>query len=62
MLRFSVQSTFITVNGAYPDKDTDPANAMGRTAAEMQQAYYDRPPSVFATYQRDLCNKCHAKD
>jgi hypothetical protein len=62
MLRFSVQSTFITINGAYPDKDTDPANARGRTSAETQQAYYDRPPSVFATYQRVLCNKCHAKD
>ncbi|HKI48657.1 MAG TPA: cytochrome C, partial [Desulfobacteria bacterium] len=62
MLRYSVQSTFVTINGAYPDMGTNPDDAMGRTVAEMQQAYYDRPASTFASYQRVLCNKCHAKD
>jgi len=42
-------------NGAYPAE-------MGRTAIETQGAYYDRPSTVFATYQKSLCNKCHAKD
>jgi hypothetical protein len=35
---------------------------MPRTAAEIQAAYYDRPATKFATYQRVYCNKCHAKD
>jgi hypothetical protein len=30
--------------------------------AETNAAYYDRPVTKFATYQRVLCNKCHAKD
>lgn len=62
IMRFSVTTTFMVVGGVYPDKSTDPADAMGRTSIELRQAYYDRPPSDFADYQRDLCNKCHAKD
>jgi hypothetical protein len=34
----------------------------GRLEGDAQAAYYDRPATVFATYQRVLCNKCHAKD
>jgi len=59
MLRWNNESTFITVNGAYA---TDPSNGRGRTAAEWQAAYYDRPATTWATFQRGLCNKCHAKD
>ncbi len=36
--------------------------ARGRTTAEYQASYYDRPASAFGIYQRVLCNKCHAKD
>jgi hypothetical protein len=36
--------------------------ARGRLGAETQAAYYDRPVAKFASYQRVLCNKCHAKD
>jgi len=34
----------------------------GRSAAEVEDSYYDRPPTVFARSQRSLCNKCHIKD
>ena len=37
-------------------------SARARTEAEMTGAYYDRPVTQFASYQRVLCNKCHAKD
>jgi hypothetical protein len=54
-LRWNSEETYIVENGAYQAD-------MGRTAAETQGAYYDRPASVFATFQKSLCNKCHAKD
>jgi hypothetical protein len=54
-LRWNTEETYIVQNGAYQA-------AMGRTAAETQGTYYDRPASVFATFQKSLCNKCHAKD
>lgn len=65
--RFNFKSTFITVANTdgdpiYPSPSTDPEIAMGRTAAEIQAAYYDRPAAKFSAYQRSLCNKCHAKD
>ena len=41
---------------------TVPQFARGRLGAETQAAYYDRPVTAFASYQRVLCNKCHAKD
>jgi hypothetical protein len=66
ILRWNMDATFITYGGAYGDPNSaDPRSkdtACGRTQAETQAAYYDRPASYFATYQRVLCNKCHAKD
>lgn len=65
MLRWNEKATFLTSDGAWPGIDTtpdDPDNARGRTAAETRAAYYDRPATVFAIYQRTLCNKCHARD
>ena len=67
MLRFNNDTEFVTVadssgNSGYPDLSSDPNQAQGRMTAETQKAYYDRPPSNFAPYQRTLCNKCHAKD
>lgn len=62
MLRWNNEADFIVYDSAYPDPTTHRFYAMGRTAAEMEDAYYDRPASAFATYQRGLCNKCHAKD
>jgi len=63
MLRWNNETDFIVYAGLYPDAANAGANyAMGRTAAEWQAAYYDRPATAFATHQRGLCNKCHAKD
>jgi|WetSurMetagenome_2_1015567.scaffolds.fasta_scaffold00350_14 hypothetical protein len=65
MLRWNIEGEFMTYNGAYPGTDTTPTVpqfARGRLGAETQAAYYDRPVTQFATYQRVLCNKCHAKD
>jgi hypothetical protein len=64
-LRWNMEGEFMTYNGFYPGTDTTPTVpqfARGRTSAETQAAYYDRPVTVFANYQRVLCNKCHAKD
>ncbi len=63
-LRWNPESELIVQAGEWPGTDNlaSPQFARGRTEAEMQAAYYDRDPSVFATYQRSLCNKCHAQD
>ena len=58
MGRWDFGATFVTENGAY----TADAEGGGKTAAENQAAYYDRPATAFATFQRSLCNKCHTKD
>jgi predicted CXXCH cytochrome family protein len=65
MLRFNTEGEFMIYNGLYPGDDTTPTVpqfALGRQSVETQAAYYDRPVTTFATYQRVLCNKCHAKD
>ncbi len=64
MLRWQMEGEFITYNGSWPGTDNGAPTqfSRGRTAAENQAAYYDRPSTTFASYQRVLCNKCHAKD
>jgi hypothetical protein len=64
MARWNMSKEFIVLNGVYPgiDNGTSGEYAQGRTAAETQKAYYDRPVTFFATYQRSLCNKCHIRD
>lgn len=59
MLRWNMESELLTWDGAY---SADPKFGQGKTVGEIQAAYYDRPATVFAAYQRVLCNKCHAKD
>ncbi len=64
-LRWNMEGEFMTYNSLYPGTDTTPSVpqfARGRLGAETQAAYYDRPVTQFASYQRVLCNKCHAKD
>ncbi|MGE5198842.1 MAG: hypothetical protein ACM3H9_04320, partial [Rhodospirillaceae bacterium] len=68
-LRFDIEYEFMTKGGMYIGSDNPlvtggrAANQhRGRTIAEWQAAYYDRPATQFASYQRVLCNKCHAKD
>jgi predicted CXXCH cytochrome family protein len=69
MLRFDQGYEFTTVGSQYVGSDNPlvtgsraPLQHRGRTNAEWTAAYYDRPATTFATYQRVLCNKCHAKD
>jgi hypothetical protein len=67
-LRWNMEGELIIVNGSWPGTDApqtaaqDPKWSQGRTYAEMKAAYYDYPESKFGSYQRVLCNKCHAKD
>jgi hypothetical protein len=64
MMRWNNQSTFIVINDRYPgiDNGASPAYAQGRTEAETRKTFYDRPANRYASYQRSLCNKCHAQD
>lgn len=61
MLRWNNDADFIVYDGAYPGTDNGAPAAYhrGRTAAEARRAYYNRDPSVFATNQKRLCEKCH---
>ncbi|MHB1024580.1 MAG: cytochrome C [Desulfobacteria bacterium] len=56
MLRWNMENEFIVKNNVYQ------VTERGRTTAEAAASYYDRPVTTFASYQRVLCNKCHAKD
>jgi len=56
MLRWNMENEFMTKAGVYQTTER------GRTTDEAKAGYYDREPTKFATYQRVLCNKCHAKD
>jgi predicted CXXCH cytochrome family protein len=68
-LRFSQSYEFMTYAGDYIGMD-NPAmtstrkatQTFSRNSSDWKAAYYDRPKEQFATYQRVLCNKCHAKD
>lgn len=62
--RWNMSTEFIVHNGTYPGINNNaPAQyAQGRTLAETQRAFYERPSSRFAAYQRSLCNKCHLRD
>jgi hypothetical protein len=69
MLRWNMEGEFITVadgsgNPIWPGTDNGaPVQfARGKTSAETQAAYYNRPATLFGAYQRVLCNKCHAQD
>jgi len=64
-LRWNMGGEFMVYNSLYPGTDTTPTVpqfARGRSSAETQAAYYDRPVTKFASFQRVLCNKCHAQD
>lgn len=65
MMRWNSKSELIVYDSLWPGTDSTPGLpelARGRTSAETRAAYYDRPATVFASYQRSLCNKCHAND
>ncbi len=61
------QSGTIVFAGAWPGVDAPgvaglAANAQGRTQAETRAGMYDREASAYASFQKVLCNKCHAQD
>ncbi|MHB1011478.1 MAG: cytochrome C [Desulfobacteria bacterium] len=63
--RWNLKGEFLVFNGQFPgvDDSTVPTRiSQGRTRAETRKTFYDRPPTAYASYQRSLCNKCHAKD
>lgn len=68
MTRWNNGIEMIVINGLWPGIDSPdldasaPKWAMGRTVAETTKAYNDKTPTGYGTWQRSLCNKCHAKD
>lgn len=62
MVRWDQNATFLTGATGY----TTNVGGTDRTAAITAAGYYDRPVgtggTAIGTYQRSLCNKCHAKD
>jgi len=63
MTRWSNEGEFIVYNGLYPGTDnTGTSYSIGYNSADYALGMYSRPATQFATNQRSLCNKCHAKD
>ena len=67
MARYALANEFMTVADASGVSIYDPSTTEGKvnqglSVAEQQAAYYDRAADKFAPNQRNLCNKCHAKD
>jgi len=63
--RWNMKTEFLVFNGDFPgveDAIVPPRISQGRTRAETRRTFYERPASRYASFQRSLCNKCHAKD
>ncbi len=58
MFKWNPEATTITVAGAYPTGNS----GLGYSATEASKGYNDYNTTKFSAYQRQLCNKCHAKD
>jgi len=58
MLKWDSSQTTIVTAGAYPTGNS----GLGYSATEASKGYYDYNVTKFSAYQRQLCNKCHAKD
>jgi predicted CXXCH cytochrome family protein len=58
MIRWDAEVTTIDTAGAY----NTGASGEGYSATEASKGYYDWNVTKFSAYQRQLCNKCHAKD
>ncbi len=67
MGRWNNAGEFMSADGVWPGTDSpstianQPKYAQGRTVAETTTAYGGKTMG-YASYQRSLCNKCHAKD
>ena len=69
MTRWNNAAEFLTVAGDYANYVAGSTNEAeygtysdGKSKSEYQKAMYDRPATQYASFQRSLCNKCHAKD
>jgi hypothetical protein len=68
MTRWQNEGEFIAADGVWPGTNSPSTiasaakYAMGRTVAETTASYNNQPETKYASYQRSLCNKCHAKD
>jgi hypothetical protein len=64
MGRWNLQGSFITEGGNFMDAadSTQAGEAAALPRAVYQAAMYDQNPNQYAYAQRNLCNKCHAKD
>jgi hypothetical protein len=64
LTRWNNNAEMLTVAGLWPDfaNATSTGYSNGMPQLDYQAAMYDRPATNYATYQRSLCNKCHAKD
>ena len=66
--RWQNRGEFLTIAGAWPGSDAPSAEGKGGqysngyTQAQYTAAMGNRPATNYATFQRSLCNKCHAKD
>jgi hypothetical protein len=61
MTRFGVVGFMTTDNGSGTTVYSTSTTA-GSTNGDLQAAYNNRPANLWPAYQRNLCNKCHAKD
>jgi len=68
MTRWNNEYEFIAADGMWPGTNATGATAstagyaQGRTTQETASAYNFKLETSYATFQRSLCNKCHAKD
>jgi hypothetical protein len=60
--RWDFNDELMVEDGAYNGNVGGYGTAGAYTDAQYAAAMYGRTADMFATYQRSLCNKCHAKD
>ena len=63
--RWNTTTEFLVFQGDYPgveDAAVPLRISQGRTRAETRRTFGERPPTVYAAYQRSFCNKCHGRD
>jgi len=63
MTRWHTEDQFIIHDGVWPGTDNIGSDiARGHSSQETAAAYYNKNVTKFSGFQRQLCNKCHAKD
>jgi len=63
MTRWHTEDQFIIHDGVWPGSDNIGSDiARGHSSQETAAAYYNKNVTKLSGFQRQLCNKCHAKD